>query len=104
MFLYQYTFTGEPQRLMAVWDGVISEIGKEAFFLNIVTATSEGITVLDVCPTEADFAGWIEGDAWKHVKSQFGGPEPVVTALGRIHSAIALPSIVEAIPVSTHAH
>ena len=103
MNLYEYTFTGDPQTLLAGWQRVIDRFGKEEFFLNIATATDSGITVLDVCPTEADFQGWINGDAWRAVKADIGG-EVVVTPLGEIRSAIARDTVVEVVQAHASSH
>jgi len=102
MYLYQYSFAGDPQQLLAVWTDVLAQLGKESVFLNIASTSDAGLTVLDVCPTEADFQGWITGDDWRKVKAAFGGPEPVVTPLGRIGSAVARDDVVDVVPAHVH--
>jgi hypothetical protein len=96
-----YTFTGDPEKLLAGWNDAISSFDKSDFLLNVLAVNPTGITVLDVCPTEADFQGWINGDAWRHIKATLGG-EVVVTRLGEIQSAIARDDAVEV--VHRHAH
>ncbi|MDP9183295.1 MAG: hypothetical protein M3P04_11030 [Actinomycetota bacterium] len=103
MNLYEYTFTGDPQTLLAGWNRAIDRFGKEEFFLNIAAVSATGLTVLDVCPTEADFQGWINGDAWRAVKADIGG-DVVVTPLGEIRSAIARDTVVEVVHAHAHAH
>jgi hypothetical protein len=103
MNLYQYTFTGDPQALLAGWERVIARFGKEEFFLNIATLADSGITVPDVCPTEDDFQGWINGDDWRRIKDELGG-DVVVTPLGEIRSAIARDSVVDVVRTTTHSH
>jgi hypothetical protein len=101
MNLYQYVFTGDPQRLLEGWDAAISQLGREELLLNLVTTHDAGITVLDVCPSEADFQGWINGDDWRAVKAAMGG-DVVVTPLGQVRSAIVRDGLVEV--VQPHAH
>ena len=101
MNLYQYTFTGDPQQLLAGWQRMVDQIGKDSLLMNVVTTTSTGITVLDVCPTEADFQGWINGDDWRAVKAELGG-QVVVTPLGEIRSAVVRDGLLET--VRPHAH
>ena len=103
MNLYEYKVKGDPEKLLAVWTNVIEGFTKEEFFLNLVTTTSEGLTILDVCPTEADFQGWINGDDWRRVKAELGG-DVVVTPLGPLRSAIARDTVVEVTHAPAHAH
>jgi hypothetical protein len=103
MNLNQYTVKGDPQQLLAVWNQVIAKVGKEELFLNLVSASEEGITILDVCPTEADFQGWINGDDWRHIKAELGG-DVVVTRLGELRSAIARDTVVDVVQGHAHAH
>ena len=103
MNLYQYTFTGDPTTLLDGWQRAIARFGKEEFFLNLATVSSAGLTVLDVCPTEADFQGWINGDDWRMVKADIGG-DVVVTPLGELRSAIARDTVVEVVHAGAHAH
>ena len=96
MNLYQYTVKGDPQQLLAVWDDVIADLGKDELFLNITSATDDGITILDICPTEADFQGWINGDDWRGIQARLGGAV-TVTHLGQVHAALARDSVVEVV-------
>lgn len=101
MNLNEYTVTGDPQYLLAVWDKVIAELGKPEFFLSLVSERADGITILDVCPTEADFQGWINGDDWRRIKAELGG-DVVVTRLGELRAAFGRDSVVEL--TRPHAH
>ena len=88
MHLYQYSVKGDPQALLYAWDDAVAGIGKEEFFLHVVTTNDSGMTILDVCPTEEDFQGWINGDDWRAIKAKLGG-EVEVTALGQVRMAVA---------------
>lgn len=96
-----YTFTGDPEALLARWNDAMAGLDKSDFLLHVAATTEAGLTVLDVCPTEADFQGWIEGDDWRRIKAQLGG-DVVVTRLGEIQTAIARDDAVEV--VRGHAH
>jgi hypothetical protein len=102
MNLNEYTVQGDPSRLLAVWDRTVAEAGKESFFLSIVTERPDGITILDVCPTEADFQGWINGDDWRRIKAELGG-DVVVTRLGELRTAIVRDTVAEVVPARAHA-
>jgi hypothetical protein len=101
MNLYQYTIKGDPKSLLATWSRMLDEIGHEELFLNLVTEGTDGITVLDVCPTEQDFQGWINGDDWRRVKAELGG-DVRVTPLGAVRGAVAREGLVEL--TRPHAH
>jgi len=103
MNLNLYTVKGDPQQLLAVWDKVVAEFGKEEFFLDVAASNDEGITIVDVCPTEADFQGWINGDDWRRIRAELGG-DVEVTRLGEIHTAIARDTVVDVVHAHAHSH
>jgi hypothetical protein len=103
MNINEYTFTGDPQALLAAWERATAGFGKEEYVLNVVSVREDGITVLDVCPTEEDFQGWINGDDWRRIKAELGG-EVVVTRLGEVRAAVAQEGVLEITRPQVHAH
>jgi hypothetical protein len=101
MNLNLYTVKGDPTALMEVWDRVTADLGKDEFFLNVVARDDDGITIVDICPTEADFQGWINGDDWGRIQADLGG-DVRVTRLGEVHTAIARDTVVEVVHAHTH--
>ena len=100
MNLNEYTIEGDPEKLLATWQRATAGFDKGEYFFNVVAASDRGITILDVCPTEADFQGWINGDDWRRIKAELGG-DVVVTRLGELRSAVARDSVVD---VVAHTH
>ena len=100
MNLYQYAFRGDPQQLLTAWDRALEGM-RDELILHIATTHADGLTVLDVCPSEADFQGWIDGDDWRRIKGELGG-DVEVTPLGEVRTAVAREGLVE--QVSPHAH
>jgi hypothetical protein len=98
-----YTIKGDPQELLAVWQRETAGFAKDDYFLNVVSATDDGISVVDVCPTEADFQGWINGDDWRRVKAEMGG-DVEVTPLGEVRTAVAREGLVELVSPHAHSH
>ncbi len=96
MNLNEYRFTGDPETLLARWRESMEGFAKEDFLLHLVTVREDGLTILDACPTEADFQGWINGDDWQRVKIAMGA-EVVVTRLGEVATAIAREPDVEVV-------
>lgn len=103
MRLYEYAFTGDPQEQLQRWGALIDEIGRDELFLHVVTVRPDGLTVLDVCPTEADFQGWINGSDWARVKAALGG-QVTVTSLGEVRTAVARDGLVEITRPHAHVH
>ena len=103
MNLNEYTVMGDPEQLLAAWRDATSGFDASDFFLHVVTKRSDGITILDACPTEADFQGWINGDDWRRIKAALGG-DVVVTRLGEIDRAVARDSVVEVVCAPSHSH
>jgi hypothetical protein len=98
--LYQYTFNGDPQQLLTAWDRSLADM-RDELILHVATTHAGGLTVLDVCPSEADFQGWINSDDWRRIKAELGG-DVEVTPLGEVRTAVAREGLVEL--VSPHAH
>ena len=103
MNVNQYAFTGDPQTLLSAWERSMQGFSKEDFFLHVVSTRPDGITILDVCPSEADFQGWINGDDWRRIKADLGGVVEV-TRLGEITTAIAREGVVEVTRPHAHSH
>ena len=102
MRLYPYTIKGDPKALLTTWSELLDEVGRQELVFNVVTERPDGITVLDVCPTEQDFQGWINGDDWRRAEAALGG-DVVVTPLGEVRGAIARDGLVEVTPAHVHA-
>ena len=103
MNLNLYRFTGDPKALVAAWERVSASIDPAELLLNIVTVGDDGLSFLDACPTEANFQGWINGDAWAWIKGELGG-EVTVTRLGEVRSAVAQDGIVQVTRPHAHSH
>ncbi|HUR13561.1 MAG TPA: hypothetical protein VM097_03605 [Mycobacteriales bacterium] len=101
MHLYQYAFRGDPQQLLTSWDQALAELGRENAILHVAAIHPDGLTVLDACPTEADFQGWITGDDWRRVKAELGG-DVVVTPLGEVRTAVAREGVVDIVRPHVH--
>ena len=102
VLLYQYSFSGDPQRLLEAWDRALSGAHDE-LILNITTTHAGGLSVLDVCPSEADFEGWINGDDWRTIKAEMGG-DVQVTPLGEVRTAVAREGVIELVTPHAHSH
>lgn len=102
MNLYLYTVKGDPQQLAETWRRVVEELGKEELFLNVAATDAEGMTFVDICPTDADFQGWIEGDDWRRIKAELGG-EVEVRKLGQVSTAVARDTVVDVVHARAHA-
>jgi hypothetical protein len=98
-----YRFTGDPEQLLAAWERAAAGFDASDYVLNLVSVGDDGITVVDVCPTEADFQGWINGDDWRSIKAELGG-DVTVTRLGELRSAIAREGVVQVTRPHVHSH
>ena len=99
MNLHEYRVTGDPTTLLAIWDRETAAFEDE-LVVNLVTVRPDGITIIDACPTEADFQGWINGDDWARLKAALGG-QVEVTALGDLHAGVVRDGTLR---VTKHAH
>lgn len=102
MNLYQYAFSGDPQQLLSTWDQAVAGM-RDELILHVATTHPGGLTVLDVCPSEADFQGWISSDDWRRIKAALGG-DVEVTPLGEVRTAVARDGLVELVSPHAHSH
>jgi hypothetical protein len=102
VLLFQYSFRGDPQQLLQSWDRALSGL-RDDLLLHVATTHPGGLTGLDVCPSEADFQGWINGDDWRRVKAEMGG-DVEVTPLGEVRTAVAREGLVELVSPHAHSH
>jgi hypothetical protein len=100
--LYEYVFRGDPQQLLAAWDQAVGGL-RDELFLHVATTRPEGLTVLDVCPSEADFQGWINGEDWRQVKAAMG-VEVEVRLVGEVRTAVAREGLIELVSPHAHSH
>jgi hypothetical protein len=98
-----YAVKGDPAQLRAAWQEATAGFDSSDYILNIVAESADGLTILDVCPTEADFQGWINGDDWRRVKAALGG-DVEVTRLGEVRAAVAREGVVEVTRPHAHSH
>jgi hypothetical protein len=82
-----WTFRGDPDRLLAAYDGLIAEI-LPAVALHVCLRTPGGILLLDTCPDREAFERFTAGDAFHTLRERHGLPEPDRVDDFPVHAAI----------------
>jgi hypothetical protein len=55
MYLGTYTFDGDPDELLARYDRMMAGFPEESLLVQVCVRGTNGITVIDTCPSEAEF-------------------------------------------------
>jgi hypothetical protein len=86
MYLGTYEFDGDPDDLAERFDRLAAAFPPGSLLLNACVRRPGGITVIDTCPTEADFRAFSAGADLAAGLASVGLGTPRVTALGEVHA------------------
>jgi hypothetical protein len=87
MFVGVYRFDGDPAVLLPAYDRLMEPFDVDAMDLHVCVADASGLTVLDGCPSEADFVGFSTSPDFAAACAGAGLPAPTVTRLGDVQRA-----------------
>lgn len=88
MFLGMYRFDGDPAQLTAAYDRLIAGFPPGMIELQLCVVRTEGITVLDTCPSAEVFAEFSTSDGFAAALAAAGLPMPTIEPIGDVHHAI----------------
>jgi hypothetical protein len=83
------TFTGEPDDLERRYDAMFADIPLDKIQLHVCMRTSDGLIVVDTCPTRDDFEAFYGGGAFRAMLERHGLPEPSSLRDFPVHAALA---------------
>ena len=96
MHLTAYHFDGDPDALKSGYDELTASFPPDAVLLNLCVVTSDGLTVIDACPTKADFEAFSTSVEFRDALVAAGLPTPRIEPLGpvlaRHGTALAAPT------------
>jgi hypothetical protein len=87
MYLGAYHFDGEATRLLAAYDRLMASYPPDTMLLHACLLRSDGITVLDACPSQSVFDEFSTSPPFRAAISAAGLPDPRVEGLGDVSSA-----------------
>jgi hypothetical protein len=70
-----WRFAGDPQQLLDSYQAILRDIPAANMRLHLCGATQDGIVVVDTCPSQAAFDGFVA--AFAELRRRHGLPEPV---------------------------
>ncbi len=71
-----WTFTGDPDRLLACYDEMVAEIPAANMQLHLCLRSPDGIVLVDTCPNREVFEGFFLGEGFRALRERHGLPEP----------------------------
>ena len=71
-----WRFAGDPDELERRYDAMVAEIPAAAMRLHLCLRGSDGIVLVDTCPSRADFTAFAGGEAFRSLRARHGLPEP----------------------------
>jgi len=87
MYLGTYTFAGDPDELLARYDRMMAGFPQESLLVHLCVRGAKGITVIDTCPSEAEFRSFSTSPEFGAALGAVGLPEPTVDRIGDVHFA-----------------
>jgi hypothetical protein len=87
MYLGTYTFNGDPDDLLARYDRMMAGFPQESLLVHVCVRGVDGITVIDTCPSEAEFGAFSRSPEFRAALDAVGLPEPTVDRIGEVHLA-----------------
>ena len=71
-----WRFSGKPDDLLCRYDAMIAEIPRARMRLHLCLRGTNGIVIVDTCPTREAFESFATGDAFRELRARHGLPEP----------------------------
>ena len=87
MHLATYRLDGDPDDLLARYDRMLAGFPESELLVHVCVRRADGITIIDTCPTAADFRAFSTSAEFKGALDAVGLPTPVVESVGDVHFA-----------------
>lgn len=71
-----WRFHGDPDELAGRYDALVAEVPRANLALHLCLRAPDGLLVVDTCPTEEIFRGFVGGPAFAELRARHGLPEP----------------------------
>jgi len=87
MHLATYRFDGDPDELLAGYDRMFAGFPVDALLVHLCVRRDDGITIIDTCPSAADFRSFSTSAEFHAALDAAGLPEPQIDDMGPVHNA-----------------
>jgi hypothetical protein len=71
-----WRFDGDPDELLRRYDSLVSEIPQESMRLHLCLRASDGIVLVDTCPSREVFEEFARGEEFRELRERHRLPEP----------------------------
>jgi hypothetical protein len=71
-----WKFDGDPDELQRRYDAMLEEIPRARMRVHLCLRASDGIVLVDTCPTKEIFESFARGDDFRALRERHGFPEP----------------------------
>ena len=87
MHLATYRIDGDPDDLLARYDRMLAGFPADELLVHVCVRRDNGITIIDTCPTEADFRAFSTSAEFRGALEAVGLPQPTIESVGAVHFA-----------------
>jgi hypothetical protein len=87
MHLATYTIDGDPDDLVERYDRMLAGFPQDALLVHLCVRRADGITIIDTCPSFADFQSFSTSPEFKGALDAVGLPAPTIESVGEVHFA-----------------
>ncbi len=82
-----WRFSGDPEDLLRRYDAMVAEIPAATMRLQLCLRASDGIVLVDTCPSKDVFDEFIAGESFRALRRRHGLPEPARLEDFPVHAA-----------------
>jgi hypothetical protein len=83
-----WKFDGDPDELTRRYDAMVAEISPVNMKLHLCLRASDGIVMVDTCPTQGAFKAFAASEQFRALRDRHGLPEPSRVQDHPVHIAI----------------
>jgi len=85
MHLGTYRFEGDPDDLLAGYDRMLAGFPTDTLLVHLCVRRPDGITIIDTCPSAADFRSFSTSPEFHAALDAAGLPTPEIDSMGEVH-------------------
>lgn len=86
MHLAAYHFDGDQDQLEDAYERMMASFPSDDVILNVNVRRTGGITVYDMCPTDADFESFSTSEEFAAAVKAAGLPTPRIESVGEVRA------------------
>lgn len=93
-----WRFRGDPDDLLRRYDAMVAEVPEASMRLHLCLRASDGMVLLDTCPSRAAFEEFANGEPFRLLRDRHGLPTPERVEDFPVHAAFVEGAAIARLP------